>query len=59
MVTASYQMASGGAITANVTNGFAGVSANGPVGTSTVAVRGNTFTSKAVGNFATSVVTRR
>lgn len=59
MVTASYQMVSGGAITASVTGGFAGVSAVGPVGTSTVAVRGNTFTSKAVGNFATSVVTRR
>lgn len=59
IVTASYQMASGGAISASVTGGFAGVTANGPVGTSTVAVRGNTFTSKAVGNFATSVVTRR
>jgi hypothetical protein len=59
VITASYQTTSGGAITAQVSSGFAGVSANGPVGTSTVAVRGNTFTSKAVGNFATSVVTRR
>jgi hypothetical protein len=58
-ITASYQLASGGAIQANVTNGFAGVDALGRVGSSTVSVRGNTFTARAVGNFATSVVTRR
>lgn len=47
-----------GVITAQVSNSNAGFSANGVVSGSTVGVTGNAIGATAVGNFATSVVTR-
>jgi hypothetical protein len=56
-MTVSLQTNSG-SVLSNVTGGFAGVTANGQMVNSTVSVRGNTFSANAVGNFATSVMTR-
>ncbi|MCB9930938.1 MAG: hypothetical protein H6844_16160 [Alphaproteobacteria bacterium] len=47
-----------GAVSATVTGGFAGVTVNGAATSSTVSVGSNRFSASAVGNFATSTMTR-